>query len=246
MARIRRPSRARCRAAASSPLPEIHADRGAHEVFPDAASTARFAVRDGTQGADPPLTGSGAVGSPRAKGRGPPASVTPEQFIRARALDRWAREPASADAAVRGLIEGKLSLDELDLVAQRRLTTLTRRLIRRFTATSGASSGPILGHARLFFGDFTPGAEDPPAATEIEALAPSVQDYLGYVLLDMAVADRDLEDLPLAAAVLVARELGIEERFAGIAAKELKIKKKGFEKVRSGASDIVRRAAEKQ
>jgi hypothetical protein len=240
---------------------EIHADRGAHEVFRDALLGIGALVRlaTGLRDADPAAYLAQAE-EVLARGDVRAAGLThPEHFIRARALDLWARAPAAADAEVRRLIEGKLSLDELDLVAQRRTTDLTRRVIRRFAAVLGAPSEPILAHARLFFGDFTPGVEEPPAMSsqatapssqatapaEIDGLDPSVQDYLGYVLLDLAAADRDLEDLPLAAAVVTAREMGIEERFAGIALKELRIKKKALEKLRSGAAEAVRRAGAK-
>ncbi len=42
--------------------------------------------------------------------------------------------------------------------------------------------------------------EDPALAEELRTDDQPMQDYYGYVLLDFVTADRDLEELPLAAA----------------------------------------------
>jgi len=63
------------------------------------------------------------------------------------------------------------------------------------------------------------------------------------VLLDFAVADRDLEDASLAAALLQADALGLGERFRQVAARELGLKRRQLEALDDGAAALVAQAA---
>jgi hypothetical protein len=58
-----------------------------------------------------------------------------------------------------------------------------------------------------------------------------MQDYYCYVLLDFVAADRELEELPLAAALALSEKLGLKDRFAEIARKELRLRKNQFETI---------------
>ena len=60
---------------------------------------------------------------------------------------------------------------------------------------------------------------------------PAMQDYYGYLLLDFVTADRDLEELPLAAALSLAEQLGLKDRFVEIAKRELRLRKKQLETI---------------
>jgi Zn-dependent protease with chaperone function len=165
----------------------------------------------------------------------------PESFIRARALKVWADRGDAANAEIAQMLEGQLILDELDLLGQRALQAVTRHAIGKLLAPHWMRTEPVLAHARHFFEDFDPAIETTSPAVALTH--ESVRDYLSYVLLDFAAADESLDQAPLAAALLVSRELGVEERFHAIAAKELKLKKKAIEKLVAEAPTIVEGAA---
>lgn len=179
-----------------------------------------------------------ARGHPRTEG------VThPETFVRARAMRLWAEAPERAAAELAGVIEGPLALGELDLLRQERVAGLTRRLVAEILRPGWLRTEPLLAHARLFFDDLAP-AEVPDGglAEALRGGDEALLDYWAYVLLDFATADRDLEDAPLAAALLLADELGLGERFRKLAAKELSLKKKQLERLEAGAAELVARA----
>jgi len=51
------------------------------------------------------------------------------------------------------------------------------------------------------------------------------------VLLDFVTADRELDDLPLAAALALSERLGLRDRFVTLVQQELRLRKKQFEKI---------------
>jgi Zn-dependent protease with chaperone function len=168
----------------------------------------------------------------------------PETFIRARAAKLWAEDPATATAGIAAVIEGPLSLDQLDLLGQIRLSALTRRLIAALLRHRWLRTEPVLAHARLFFEDFRPAAgPDPGLRDALQSGEEKLRDYFSYVLLDFAVADRDLEEAPLAAALLLGDELGLGERFRQIAGKELGLRKKSLDSLEARAKKVVAGAA---
>ena len=57
-------------------------------------------------------------------------------------------------------------------------------------------------------------------------------------------ADRDLEEAPLAAALLLSEDLGLGERFRQLAAKELNLRKKVLAALEADAGKIVAKASE--
>ena len=59
------------------------------------------------------------------------------------------------------------------------------------------------------------------------------------MLLDFATSDADLEEAPFAAALLLVRQLEIEDSFVTIAGKELRMSKRQFESIRKNADTIV-------
>ena len=58
-----------------------------------------------------------------------------------------------------------------------------------------------------------------------------LQDYYGYILLDFVTADRDLEELPLAAATFACGKRGIEGAVFEIAKRELRLRKRQLESI---------------
>jgi hypothetical protein len=138
-----------------------------------------------------------------------------------------------------------LSLGELDLPGQQQVEGLTRRLVDRLLVPTWFHTDPVLAHARLFFDEYVPPDakhRDEKLAGEMKTDDEQLQDYYCYVLLDFVSADSSLDEHPLAAAVLVARELGLEDRFVAIAVKELKLRKKQIEDVQKQAEELVRKA----
>jgi hypothetical protein len=167
----------------------------------------------------------------------------PETFIRARALRLWAENDARLDAWLTTTIEGPLVLDELDLAGQQRVAKLTRRFLGELLRPSWFQSPPALAHARAFFPDFAPAStSDETLTPELRSSDAAMREYLCYLLLDFAVIDRDLEDVPLAAALDWSDRLEIAEQFEKLALKELGIGKRQLNKLKKEATAMLEKA----
>ena len=152
------------------------------------------------------------------------------------------RRPASKRGSQRPS-KGRSRLDELDLAGQQRMAQLTRRFLGEVLRPAWFQSPPVLAHARAFFPDFAPAsAPDESLATELRSTDAATREYLCYLLLDFAVIDRDLEDVPLAAALDWSERLEIAEQFEKLALKELGIGKRQLNKLKKEVgSDAGRR-----
>ncbi len=171
----------------------------------------------------------------------------PEAFIRARAVKLWADRKPEADRKIEEMLEGRPALGNLDLLAQRKVAGLTRRLLDVLLSHRWMQTESVLAHARLFFEDYVPPAdllEDPALAEDLRPDDRATQDYYGYVLLDFVTADRDLEELPLAAALLLAEKLGLTDRFSEIAKRELRLRKKQLETIDADKEKLLAKANE--
>ena len=181
------------------------------------------------------------------KGAAATAEVThPEAFIRARALKLWHEEDADATAKIEAMIAGPLSFPDTDLLGQQQIAALTRRMVDVLLAPAWFQSDLVLAHARLFFDDYAapaPTHQDPTLAADIKTDNKPLQDYYTYVLLDFVAADRDLEELPLAAALALAEIIGIQDGFAELARKELRLRKKQLEKIAQSKTQLLAAAA---
>lgn len=169
----------------------------------------------------------------------------PEAFIRARALKLWSDEDSQSEAKLREMIEGTPKLHELDLLAQTRVAGLTRRLVDVFLAPQWIQTEATLGHARLFFDNYTPPrgvVKDAALQEDIRTDDPALKDYYCYVLLDFVTTDRDLEEMPLASALEFTEQLGIKDRFTEIAQRELRLRKKQLERIDQEKRDLLARA----
>jgi hypothetical protein len=164
----------------------------------------------------------------------------PEAFIRARAIKLWAANDPDANTAIAQMIEAGADLQGLDLLGQEAVAGWTRRMIDLLLAHKWFQSELNLAHARLYFDDYEPPADaltDERLAREIRLETKSVRDYFCYVLLDFVSADRDLDEPSLAAALTVAEQLDLKDRFCELARQELRLRKTQLEKVddRKGA-----------
>jgi hypothetical protein len=169
----------------------------------------------------------------------------PEVCIRTRAVKLFADGDPAAEAEIRRMIEGDPALDRLDLLGQQRVAGLTRRLLDAIFAPAWMRSEPLLAHARLFFEDYAP----PPTPVVDAALADdlrtddvALQEYYCFVLLDFVTADRELEDLPLAAALSLSERLGLRDRFGETVQRELRLRKRLLERIDQEKERLLARA----
>jgi len=171
----------------------------------------------------------------------------PEAFIRARAVKLWADGDREADDKIAEMLEGPPELNDLDFLAQKKVAGLTRRLLDMFLSRPWMQSEVILAHARLFFEDYVPPdavREDSNLANDLRTNDRSMQDYYCYVLLDFVTADRDLEELPLAAALVLTEKIGLKDRFVDIVRRELRLRKKQLETIDRDKESLLVRAHE--
>ena len=80
----------------------------------------------------------------------------PEAFIRARAIKLWADNDPQATAAIAEMIEAGTDLQELDLLGQEAVAGWTRRVIDLLLSHKWFQTDPVVGHARLYFDDYSP------------------------------------------------------------------------------------------
>jgi len=223
---------------------ELFCDRGAWFVTQDLAATVSVLVKVSTGltevNAESYLRQANEVfGQEQAKTEG---ITHPESYIRARALALWVEQGDEAALEIARMLEGPPELARLDLLNQRRVTDLTRRLIDALLAPKWFQTERVLAHARSFFDQYAPpdaSAADGPLQNDIATQDNALGDYYGYVLLDFVTVDRDLEDLPLAAALVLSRRLGLAERFKEIVLKELKLTKKRFHQIDERAEELL-------
>ena len=164
----------------------------------------------------------------------------PEAFIRARALSLWHDQPENAAAQIAAMIEGADGLDELDLIGQGRLAQSTRRLLEYLLQPKWFQTPAVLGHARLFFADIEPGATRRPELLEgLKFSDRGTREYLGYVLLDFVTADPELDEMPLAAALELSRELDLSTDFEKLVTKELKMKARDLKRIKDRSRNML-------
>ena len=169
----------------------------------------------------------------------------PESYIRARALRLWMDQGDVALNEIERMIEGPRRLGQLDLLGQRQLAGRTREFLQALLAPAWFHTESVLGHARRFFPDFTTSdgkLDEPRWQEERTRFDASMCDFLCYLMLDFVTVDRDLGDVALAAALVMSRRLGLHDRFAELAVKELALGKKAFAKVDKEAETLLAKA----
>jgi hypothetical protein len=164
----------------------------------------------------------------------------PELFMRARSLALWAEECAGAHEEIVAMIEGDQGMERLDLLSQVRLTAKTRDLLSHFLAPRWFQTDAVLGHAKLFFPDFKPGGVRNGFEPEsFKTKSRKVREYYCYLLLDFVVADSELNEMPLAAALEMSKRLEIDEEFDRLVSKELKVKGRELAKIKAQAANML-------
>ncbi|MHA4809260.1 M48 family metalloprotease [Flavitalea flava] len=147
----------------------------------------------------------------------------PENFIRTRALELWHDQQEAAGPAISLMIEGLPDLDRLDIFARKELTRLTRDFLQNYLRPEWFHSPAVTGLARQYFPDFSWEPPAPlPLAEEISVLPAPLKEYLAYVLLDFALVDPSLEEIPAGRAFHFAGEMQIREVYDPVVKKEFK------------------------
>jgi hypothetical protein len=127
------------------------------------------------------------------------------------------------------MIEGRSTLDELDIFRQKELAQRTRQLLQILVKPKWFQTVLVMSLARQYFPDFI--LDDKAVLTndfsEFLALShASIRDYFSCVLLDFALVDASLESIPFGWAYQLAEDLHLKESFDQLVKKELKFSDK--------------------
>ncbi len=152
----------------------------------------------------------------------------PECYIRAKALSDGMAEPQQ----YLSLVRGPLDVRRLDLLDQRELSQVTRELALLLGADERFRQDEHEVLLREYFPmfewpDVDDGAQESVLVLreKLAAYAQDTQQFLAWLLLDLATADRDAATPLLGPALLFAERIGIDSLFEATARKELKLKK---------------------
>lgn len=149
----------------------------------------------------------------------------PENFIRAKAIQLWHEKKETAEEEIIKMIEGVSDLDRLDIFRQKELANLTKQFLQLFLKPKWFQSTMVISQAKQYFSDFS--LDETALLSEkftgsIKDAHQSVKDYLGYVLLDFALLDPALEEIPAGWAFQFAEDVNLKETYDGIIKKEMK------------------------
>lgn len=159
----------------------------------------------------------------------------PENFIRARAADLWLKQQEGHEAEIVRMIEGNVGLDELDIFGQRSLSDLTKNLLNLYLKPKWFQSTMVLSQARQYFPEFSSAAAgmlDAKLMDRIEGSHNSIKEYLAYVLLDFALLDSTLEEIPMGWAFQFSEDVQLKDPFEAIVKKEMKLSDKKLNQYR--------------
>ena len=149
----------------------------------------------------------------------------PESFVRAIALELWAKDDNIADEEIEKLIEPKIEFDKLNIFSQTELKNLTSRLIKLILKPSWNKTDMVLNMAKEYFPNinFSEEIDSEKIFEEISHTGQSTKKYLAYVLLDFALVDSNQGNASLGYAFELAENAGLKDEFNLTVKKELKI-----------------------
>ena len=218
---------------------EIYADRGAAVVAdsPLPAVSTLVKVQTGLTHIDPQSYLQQAAEVTEKGGAPSQGTSHPEAYLRAQGLLKWWDGVVEVESWLTQRIGGSAALQSLDLIAQGKLTALTRKLIALFLQPQWMRTEPVLTQARSYFPDWR--ADEP--ALDVKELVPtelgdSVLDYMGCVLLDFALVDSDLRDEALAEALRIAAGYGGTDALTALLKKEVGLNKRQIDKLVKAAA----------
>jgi hypothetical protein len=153
----------------------------------------------------------------------------PENFIRAKAIQLWHEKKEDAEVEIIKMIEGINDLDQLDIFKQQELSNITKEFLQLFLKPKWIQSTMVISQAKQYFANFNLNPTillTQPFCTQIKEAHQSVKDYLSYVLLDFALVDATLEEIPSGWAFQFAEDVNLKETYDSIIKKELKFSDK--------------------
>lgn len=160
----------------------------------------------------------------------------PENYVRAKALELWHNDPATAEDAIIKMVEGSTDLDQLDIFKQKELSLLTKQFLQLFLKPKWIQSTLVISQAKSYFTDFTLDNTillTPLFTEKIATAHVSIKDYLSYVLLDFVLLDTSLEEIPFGWAFQFSEDTGLKENFEAAVKKELKYSDKRLQQQQS-------------
>ncbi len=216
---------------------EIYCDRAAYEVLGDATPVITMLLKIATGlsvvHADSYIRQAEEIFSsgPRVQS----ATLThPENFIRTRALRLWQEQGEGADVAIRQMIEGVMDLDRLDVLGQKVLSGLTEEFLACYIRPKWFRTAPVMSLATQYFPEYSleRTGDTERVTTFLKDAHSSIREYFAYVLLDFALADPELEDVPAGYALQLAETWGLTDVFEPIIKKEMSYSDKQWERQR--------------
>ncbi|MFM2358023.1 MAG: hypothetical protein RLY16_15 [Bacteroidota bacterium] len=162
----------------------------------------------------------------------------PENYIRTAAIRWFANDAATADEQIKGLMEGVVELDQLDIFGQQSLQQLTQNILQLLLKPKWMRSTLLMGLAKNYFPDFTLRDNYLLTADLIQLLEKqhdSIKDYACFILLDFALADAALEEIPMGWAFQLAEDLQLKTFFDAVIKKEMKLSDKRLQQYRQKA-----------
>ncbi len=153
----------------------------------------------------------------------------PENFIRTQALRLWQEKKEGAEEEITRMIEGLPELDRLDIFSQKELAALTRDFLQAYLRPKWFQSTLVTSLAKEYFPDLS--LDEPTLSTaqltaRIAPAHPGIKEYFAYILLDFALVDPSLEEIPSGRAFQFAEEMQLSAVYDPIARKELQLSEK--------------------
>lgn len=150
----------------------------------------------------------------------------PENYIRVRALNLWEKEKEKAEEEITKMIEGDIQLNSLDIFKQSKIQGLSFDIMKLMLKPKWMRSTAVISLSREYKSDFN--TDDAIVITDdflktLGELSKSIKEYLSYVLLDFALVDPTLEEVPLGFAFQLAEDLTFKDEFNEVVKKELKL-----------------------
>jgi hypothetical protein len=153
----------------------------------------------------------------------------PENFIRARAIQLWHEKKEEAEPEIIRMIEGMTDLDQLDVFKQQELLQMTRKFVQLLLKPNWFRSTLVTSLAKQYFADFSYDDSvvlDEEFTETIGDAHTSIKDYLGYIMLDFALVDGELEQIPFGWAFQFSEAIQLKDVFENIVKKELQLSDK--------------------
>ena len=129
----------------------------------------------------------------------------------------YVRVPRSeAGIEVSKMLEGITDLDQLDIFKQRVMADFTRSFLQLYLKPKWFRSSLVLGQARDYFSNYVVDENillNQKLTEEIEEFHPSIKEYLCWIMLDFAMLDPSLEEVPVGWAFQFAEDLSLKETF---------------------------------